>query len=161
MKRYFSYVIAWIALAIVLVVALVSCSPTGTAAPSPSPNPSPGPSPSPSPAQSLPPVVATPPNPGVPRATVYITAQNFAFDKSTFGVHKGTMVTLVFDNKDNAPHNVAIYTDSSATNVIFRGEVFTGPKVVNYEFYLPDNAGNYFFRCDVHPNMKGTFISMQ
>ena len=67
--------------------------------------------------------------------------------------------TIAFDNQDlGVPHNVAIYTDDSATKSLFIGEMVTGPKKVTYEVG-PLARGTYFFRCDVHPTtMTGTFV---
>jgi plastocyanin len=62
---------------------------------------------------------------------------------------------IVYDNQEAAPHNVAIYTDQSASTKIFAEDPFGGPKEVVYD--VPAiAAGSYFFRCDVHPDMKGT-----
>lgn len=91
--------------------------------------------------------------------TVDISAQNIAFDKNTITVPAGANVTLVFNNKEAIPHNVAIYTTEAATEVIFVGQVITGPKTITYNFTAPTTPGTYFFRCDVHPSMmKGSFI---
>ncbi len=93
-----------------------------------------------------------------PAVTVDISAQNFRFDKSNISVPAGAEVTLVFDNKEAVPHNVAVYTTPAATDIIFRGDVITGPKTITYHFKAPMTPGVYFFRCDVHPNiMTGTF----
>jgi len=68
-------------------------------------------------------------------------------------------VTMNFENRDDGiPHNVAVYTDSSASRVIFRGEIITGPAEVTYTFTAPEEPGTYFFRCDVHPSMNGGFV---
>jgi hypothetical protein len=53
-----------------------------------------------------------------------------------------------------APHNVAIYRDSSAAQKIFVGETITDT-AITYEVPALE-AGEYFFRCDVHPEMTGT-----
>ncbi len=103
----------------------------------------------------------TSPEVNIPSVTLNISASGNAFNKSTLTVQTDTRVTLVFDNKDRVPHNVAIYTDSSATNLIFRGNTFSGPKVMNYEFTTPATLGTYFFRCDVHPFMTGSFVVIQ
>ena len=64
---------------------------------------------------------------------------------------------LTFDNQDGAPHNVAIYTDSSASQAMFQGEIFSGATRV---YQVPAlAAGTYFFRCDVHPDMTGTIVA--
>jgi plastocyanin len=57
------------------------------------------------------------------------------------------------------PHNFAVYTNSAATTTIFKGQVITGPGATTYTFTAPDQAGTYFFRCDVHPaQMTGEFV---
>ena len=50
-----------------------------------------------------------------PNAPV-ITAQNMAFSPTTLDVTANKAFSLTLDNKDGAPHNVAIYTDSSASS---------------------------------------------
>lgn len=98
----------------------------------------------------------TPPAP----QTINLTAQNIAFDKSTITVPAGASVTINFTNKDTGiQHNFALYTDSSAYTLIFRGDTITGPATTTYTFTAPSTPGNYFFRCDVHPTMMtGTFV---
>jgi len=98
------------------------------------------------------------PTTGGQAVTVNISALNYRFDKSNITVPAGANVTMVFDNKEAVPHNVAIYTTPAATDVIFKGEVITGPKTITYNFIAPTTPGDYFFRCDVHPAvMTGTF----
>ena len=55
-----------------------------------------------------------------PNAPV-ITAQNMAFSPTTLDVTANKAFSLTLDNKDGAPHNVAIYTDSSASTSISVG----------------------------------------
>ncbi len=82
-----------------------------------------------------------------------------AFDRKTISVPPGADVTVTFENKDKAPHNLAVYLDKSAAKVIFVGEVITGPKTITYHFTAPADPGTYFFRCDVHAaTMFGDFI---
>jgi len=91
---------------------------------------------------------------------VNLTAENIAFDTDTITVPAGANVTVNFDNKDDGvPHNLAVYTDSSAAEKIFVGEIITGPATTNYTFTAPSEPGTYFFRCDVHPQqMTGDLI---
>lgn len=83
-------------------------------------------------------------------------ADDQAFDRSTFGAPSDTEFDLLFDNQDDGvPHNVAIYTDASATESLFVGEQVVGPTTETDEVSALD-AGEYYFRCDVHPIMDGT-----
>lgn len=88
-----------------------------------------------------------------------VVALNFVFDTDTITVEAGSHVEMLFRNEDeNIPHNVAVYTDDSFSEVIFQGEIFNGIAEETYEFDAPP-AGEYAFRCDLHPDMKGVFIS--
>ncbi len=91
---------------------------------------------------------------------VTLTAKNMAFDTRTITVPAGSAVVMTFVNSDpGIPHNFALYTDGSAGNTIFGGEIVTGVKTVTYAFTAPAVPGTYFFRCDVHPEtMTGTFV---
>lgn len=89
---------------------------------------------------------------------VRMSADRLAFDSSQVSVPAGKTVLLAFENKESAPHNVAIYTDSSLTSPISIGETFSGPDTKAQQFG-PLAAGSYFFRCDLHPDMKGTLIA--
>jgi plastocyanin len=83
-----------------------------------------------------------------------------AFDTKSINVTKGARVTIEFDNQDpGVPHNVSVYRTPEAKETIFRGEIITGPAKTKYTFKAPNEAGTYFFRCDVHPTtMTGDFI---
>ena len=94
---------------------------------------------------------------GVP--TVSETAGQVTFGSTTLQAPANTPFDLVFDNQaPGVAHNVAIYTNSSASTVLFRGALVTGVKTVTY--HVPAlKPGTYFFRCDVHPTqMTGTFV---
>ena len=92
--------------------------------------------------------------------TFALMARDMAFDKSTLSAPAGSMIELSFVNADaGVPHNVAFYTDSTATTPIFVGEIITGVSTTTYTFPAPSTPGSYFFRCDPHPaTMTGTFI---
>ena len=83
-----------------------------------------------------------------------IDAKDLKFVVSTLTLPAGKPVRLFFRNLDGAPHNVAIYADAGATQKVFVGETITNA-ATTYE--IPAiAAGQYVFRCDVHPDMKGT-----
>ncbi|CAN5145366.1 hypothetical protein BH20ACT24_BH20ACT24_13050 [soil metagenome] len=91
-------------------------------------------------------------------ADASLSANGIAFDVSELTVPGGGDVTIAFDNMEAVPHNLAVYTDESAAEAVFTGDVVTGPTSVDYTFAAPD-AGEYFFRCDIHPTeMQGTLI---
>jgi len=91
--------------------------------------------------------------------TMQLTVKNIAFDQSNITVPAGAEITINFDNTDAMPHNFALYTDSSAAVVVFRGQIVMGPATAVYKFTAPSTPGIYFFRCDVHPTlMTGTFV---
>lgn len=75
----------------------------------------------------------------------------------------GDPFTIDFNNQDpNVPHNVAIYTDDSASEELFMGETITGSDSITYDVDPIDEEGDFFFRCDVHPDtMTGTFVVAQ
>lgn len=89
---------------------------------------------------------------------VQIVADNLAFDRATLVVTAGQPFTLVLDNRDGAPHNVAIYRDATASDRLFGGDIFNGPASRQYPVpALP--AGTWYFRCDVHPAMHGEVVA--
>jgi plastocyanin len=93
-----------------------------------------------------------------PSGSPSIVARDLKFDTRRLAVPAGQAFTLVFDNEDGAPHNVAIYRDAAAADVLFVGEIFGGPATRAYAVpALP--AGTYFFRCDVHHDMQGQVVA--
>jgi plastocyanin len=88
-------------------------------------------------------------------ATTEIGAQGIAFDTDQLRFPADSDVTLRFVNQDSGiPHNVAIY-ESQGGPAIFQGEIITGPDEIDYSFPTPA-PGEYYFQCDVHPNMSGS-----
>jgi plastocyanin len=89
---------------------------------------------------------------------VSVTAQNVAFDTDTIELPADTESTITFDNEDaGVQHNIAIFTDDSLSEDLFRGDVITGPDTIDYPI-PPLEAGEYYFHCDVHPDMNGTAV---
>jgi plastocyanin len=87
-----------------------------------------------------------------------VVAKDLKFQApTTIDVKAGENFTLHFDNQDSAPHNLAIYTDSSAGSAISVGQVITSSKADQVVPAL--KPGTYFFRCDVHHDMTGTITA--
>ena len=85
---------------------------------------------------------------------VTITAADMAFDASTIEATAGEAFTITFTNNDSVPHNIAVYTEEGG-DAIVQGEVINGGETVEVEVPAQD-AGDYYFQCDVHPEMNGT-----
>ena len=94
-------------------------------------------------------------SPGAGAGAITISAKDLKFSTDTLAVPADEAFDLTFDNQEGAPHNVAIYSDPSASVKIFVGEIFTGPAAKTATVQAMP-AGSYFFRCDIHPDMKGT-----
>ena len=87
-------------------------------------------------------------------ADVTITSRDLAFDRESLTIEAQSASRLRLVNDDAAPHNVAIYSDESATDGLFIGELITATSIV-YEVPAME-PGIYYFRCDLHPEMDGT-----
>lgn len=90
--------------------------------------------------------------------TIQVTAKNLAFDKNCLAAPADQAFTIQFKNDDQGvPHNVSIFRNRSGGETLVQGEIVTGVTETTYKGpALP--AGNYFFVCEVHPNMNGTFV---
>ena len=100
-----------------------------------------------------PPASAGPVDPNAP----VVVAQGNVFSPTTVTVTAGKAFSLTLDNKDSAPHNVAIYKDSAAAEKISIGEIVSSTKATQQVPAL--EKGQYFFRCDVHTDMTGTIVA--
>jgi plastocyanin len=90
-----------------------------------------------------------------------VVAENLEFDTDTIELPADTPTTITFENRDDVgtfgPHNIAIYPDENLGTALFPGELINGPATVDYDVpALP--AGEYFFHCDVHPQMQGDVL---
>ena len=165
--------IGTLSLGALLALALVGCEELGMA-----PDGSPAASPSPAAGTAAPTVPAASSAPASPAAaspsalplgsptaggnavTIELVAQNNEFDTDTITVPAGAEVTITLVNEDPVPHNFAVYETEEASEAIYVGDTFTGPGAEETDqFTAPDEPGDYFFRCDVHPEMSGAVNS--
>jgi plastocyanin len=100
-----------------------------------------------------PPASAGPVDPNAP----VVVAQGNVFSPATVTVTAGKAFSLTLDNKDAAPHNVAIFKDSSAAESVSIGEIVSSTTATQQVPALA--AGEYFFRCDIHKEMTGTIVA--
>lgn len=87
-------------------------------------------------------------------ASPTLAADGLAFDRAALGVPADRPFTLVFENRESAPHNVSIYADASHQRKLFEGVVVSGPATRWYPVAALA-PGSYVFACDVHPTMTG------
>jgi plastocyanin len=90
-------------------------------------------------------------------ADVTVVAQDMKFVQAEVKVKADADFSLLLDNKDGMPHNVAIYTDSTAKTPVYVGEMVTNGQLV---YDIPAlKPGTYFIKCDLHPDMTGSIVA--
>jgi plastocyanin len=100
-----------------------------------------------------PPGGSGPPGGGV---SLTVAAQGLQFDTTQIDLTAGRPSTITFQNSDaGIQHNIAIFTDESMSQVLFRGDTVTGVASATYHV-PPIDAGTYYFHCDFHPTMNGS-----
>jgi plastocyanin len=89
---------------------------------------------------------------------VQLRAKDISFNQKELKFHAGSDSTLIFTNADKGIlHNVAMYDHDAKGPVIFQGDVVAGPGQATYKFKAPA-LGEYYFQCDIHPNMNGKVV---
>lgn len=88
---------------------------------------------------------------------ITLSAKDLKFSAPCLVANAGEAFTIHFTNDDTQPHNVAVYTDSSKSTSIVKGDIIS-TKGDSKDYAVPaQNAGQYYFDCEVHPEaMKGT-----
>ncbi len=90
--------------------------------------------------------------------SVSISAGGTKFDKDCLAAPASQPFTITYENKDDIAHNIAVLESHTATDVLFRLEVFRGPKTETLRVAAL-KPGIYAFHCEVHPAlMSGTFV---
>lgn len=93
---------------------------------------------------------------GAEDSGVVLTAAGVQFDTDQVSLPADEETTVTLHNEDSVEHNFSIYTDDSAEEALFEGRIIAGGASVDYDVPALE-AGEHFFRCDVHPTaMVGT-----
>ena len=87
---------------------------------------------------------------------VEITAEGLAFDATTIEAAAGEDFTITLVNNDSAPHNISIYTEEGGESLVTGGTAEAGQTVTIDVSAL--DAGEYYFQCDIHPDMNGSVV---
>lgn len=96
-----------------------------------------------------------------PPAAGAVVATDNRFNVTSLEAPPETDVTFTVRNDGRSPHNLAFYTDSSASTPLVDpdsiGDLLRAGDTAEVAFTTPA-AGSYFFQCDFHPTeMRGTF----
>jgi plastocyanin len=87
-----------------------------------------------------------------------IAAKGIAFNEKELKFHAFDDTSLLFQNEDKGIlHNFAIYEHDAKGPIVFQGDVVNGPGETTYKFKAPA-LGEYYFQCDIHPNMNGKVV---
>jgi plastocyanin len=87
-----------------------------------------------------------------------VSAKDVKFSTAQLTAPADEPFTMVFDNQEAVPHNVAIYRDDTLAEKLFGQDPFGGPRTETYS--VPAlAAGSYVFICDLHREMKGTLTA--
>ena len=88
---------------------------------------------------------------------VMVTAADMAFNVNTIEAPADEEFVITFMNNDSAPHNISIYAEQGGEAIV-EGAVIEGGQET--EENVPAlEAGEYYFQCDVHPDMNGTVVA--
>jgi plastocyanin len=110
------------------------------------------------------PALCEPEGEGVTVTTSAGAAAN-GFDQDCLAAAAGQPFTVTFTNDDpGVPHNWTLYADDSAQEALGGAggptNVITGPDEAVYEIDALE-PGQFYFQCDLHTNMNGTFVSVE
>jgi hypothetical protein len=97
--------------------------------------------------------------PEPPSATLNIVASGIAWNKDRLYGLPDTPLILTVDNQDEGtPHNIVFFEGAEpGGEEIARTDIENGPVVQTLEFG-PLTAGEYYYYCEVHPNMEGVLV---
>ena len=88
--------------------------------------------------------------------SVDISADDLAFDASVIQAPAGEAFTVSFTNNEAVPHNFSVYTEEGG-EAIAQGEIINEGQTDEVEIEALE-PGEYFFVCDLHPEMTGTIV---
>ena len=87
---------------------------------------------------------------------VNISADDLAFDANVIQATAGEAFTVSFTNNEAVPHNFSVYTEEGG-DAIVQGDVINEGETDEVEIEALE-AGEYYFVCDLHPEMNGTIV---
>ncbi|MCA1832411.1 MAG: PQQ-dependent sugar dehydrogenase [Actinomycetota bacterium] len=94
--------------------------------------------------------------PCTPSATVRVIAEKNAFDRACLAAPEDAAFKIRLENRDPFSHNLSIYRQKGG-DALFQGAYVTKASSQTYSV-PPQKKGSYYFQCDIHPFMNGTFL---
>ena len=102
--------------------------------------------------------VAPTPAAGGGETTVDVDAADYDFDPAAFTVPAGEDVTMTLTNTGAAPHTLTVYRDAEFSEPVQGAETGSVSGGSEDSFTATFGAGEYHFRCEIHPTlMQGEF----
>ena len=92
----------------------------------------------------------------VVNGAVAISADDLEFDASVIQATAGEAFTVTFTNNEAVPHNFSVYTEEGG-DAIIQGDVINEGETDEVEIEALA-AGEYYFVCDLHPEMNGIIV---
>lgn len=91
--------------------------------------------------------------------TVELHAKDIKFSAPCISAMAGAPIVIEFTNDENMPHDVVVYTDSSKSKQLAKGDTITGPDKSETVTVPSQQPGQLYFECSVHPGqMNGALV---
>ncbi|HXK33681.1 MAG TPA: cupredoxin domain-containing protein [Dehalococcoidia bacterium] len=86
-----------------------------------------------------------------------VTARDIRFTPTELSAPAG-VITIALKNEDGGiPHNIRVHRGNNQSgDTVGRTEIEDGPSEQRLRLEL--EAGEYYYHCDPHPNMRGSLI---
>jgi plastocyanin len=91
---------------------------------------------------------------------VQVAAADFSFSPDTFSLPAGAPVKIEVRNTGSAPHTLTVYSDEEYSSAVPGADTDTIEGGEDASIETTFDAGQYFFRCEIHPTqMEGEFTA--
>jgi plastocyanin len=91
---------------------------------------------------------------------VQVQADDFRFNPETFSLPAGVLSKIEVRNVGAAPHTLTVYSDEEYSSAVPGADTGTIDAGEDASIETTFDAGQYFFRCEIHPTqMEGEFTA--